>query len=68
MVLYTDGITEARNDKGEEFGQDRLETALQEAASKSSLEIQEYIIKQLYDFTGTKNINDDYTTMIIKFA
>lgn len=68
IVLYTDGITEARNDKNEEFGQDRLETALQQAASKSSLEIQEYIIRELYDFTGTQNINDDYTTMIIKFA
>jgi len=68
IVLYTDGITEARNNKNEEFGQDRLAVALQQSASKSSLEIQEYIIKQLYDFTGTKNINDDYTTMIIKFA
>lgn len=68
MVLYTDGITEARNDKHEEFGQERLAAALQQSATKSSLEIQEFIIKQLYDFTGTKNINDDYTTMIIKFA
>jgi serine phosphatase RsbU (regulator of sigma subunit) len=68
IVLYTDGITEARNDKNEEFGQDRLAQALQEVAEKSSLEIQEYIIRKLYDFTGTTNINDDYTTMIIKFA
>jgi phosphoserine phosphatase RsbU/P len=68
IVLYTDGITEARNDKHEEFGQARLEVALQQSASKSSQEIQEFIIKQLYDFTGTRNINDDYTTMIIKFA
>jgi serine phosphatase RsbU (regulator of sigma subunit) len=68
IVLYTDGITEARNDKGDEFGQERLEEALQEVAGKSSLEIQEYIIRKLYDFTGTTNINDDYTTMIIKFA
>jgi phosphoserine phosphatase RsbU/P len=68
MVLYTDGITEARNGKSDEFGSERLEAALQQSATKSSKEIQEYLIKQLYDFTGTKNINDDYTTMIIKFA
>ncbi len=68
IVLYTDGISEARNDKNEEFGLDRLANALQQSASKSSLEIQEYLIKQLYEFTGTKNINDDYTTMIIKFC
>jgi phosphoserine phosphatase RsbU/P len=68
IVLYTDGITEARSDKHEEFGQERLAEVLQEFATKSSLEIQESIINRLYDFTGTTNINDDYTTMIIKFA
>lgn len=67
IVLYTDGITEARNDKNEEFEQDRLAEALLEVAGKSSIEIQQHIIQKLYEFTGTKNINDDYTTMIIKF-
>lgn len=67
IVLYTDGITEARNDKNEEFEQERLAEALLEVAGKSSLEIQQHIIQKLYEFTGTKNINDDYTTMIIKF-
>lgn len=67
IVLYTDGITEARNDKNEEFEQERLAAALMEVATKSALEIQQHIIHTLYEFTGTKNINDDYTTMIIKF-
>jgi sigma-B regulation protein RsbU (phosphoserine phosphatase) len=67
IVLYTDGITEARNDKNEEFEQERLADALMEVATKSSIEIQQHIIQKLYEFTGTKNINDDYTTMIIKF-
>jgi sigma-B regulation protein RsbU (phosphoserine phosphatase) len=67
IVLYTDGITEARNDKNEEFEQERLAQALLEVADKSSIEIQQHIIQKLYEFTGTKNINDDYTTMIIKF-
>jgi serine phosphatase RsbU (regulator of sigma subunit) len=67
IVLYTDGITEARNDKNEEFEQERLAQALMEVANKSSVEIQQHIIQTLYEFTGTKNINDDYTTMIIKF-
>ena len=68
IVLYTDGITEARNEKNEEFGPDRLARALMESASGSSLEIQQSIIRRLYEFAGTKNINDDYTTMIIKFT
>lgn len=68
MVLYTDGITEAKNDKGEQFGYDRLAQVLLEVKDRAPKEIQEHLIKQLYEFTGTTNINDDYTTMIVKFT
>jgi sigma-B regulation protein RsbU (phosphoserine phosphatase) len=67
MVLYTDGITEAKNNKGEEFGYERLAEILQEVKSLSPKEIQDHLISRLYEFSGTKNINDDYTTMIVKF-
>jgi serine phosphatase RsbU (regulator of sigma subunit) len=67
MVLYTDGITEAKNDKGDEFGYERLAAVLQEVKGLSPKEIQEHLINRLYEFSGTKNINDDYTTMIVKF-
>ena len=63
MVLYTDGITEAKDSKGEEFGNERLAGALNEVAGASA----NNIIKRLYEFSGTKNINDDYTSMTVKF-
>jgi serine phosphatase RsbU (regulator of sigma subunit) len=67
MVLYTDGITEAKDAKGEEFGYERLEQVVSEVRSLGPKEIQDHLIKKLYEFTGTENINDDYTTMIVKF-
>ena len=67
MVLYTDGITEAKNSKGEEFDYGRLEQTVREVTDKSSKEIQEHLIKKLYEYSGTDEINDDYTAMIIKF-
>jgi phosphoserine phosphatase RsbU/P len=67
MLLYTDGITEAKNNKGEEFGNDRLACALQENATKSSKGIEESLIKRLYEFSGSEDINDDYTSMTVKF-
>jgi serine phosphatase RsbU (regulator of sigma subunit) len=67
MVLYTDGITEAKDSKGDEFGNDRLAQALNEVAGASAKEIEDHIIKRLYEFSGTKNINDDYTSMTVKF-
>ena len=67
MVLYTDGITEAKNNKGEEFGYDRLAEILLEVKEMTAKQIQEHLIRRLYEFSGSSNIDDDYTTMIIKF-
>ena len=67
MVLFTDGITEAKNNKNEEFGNERLANALQENATKSSKEIENSVIQRLYEFSGTEDINDDYTSMTVKF-
>jgi serine phosphatase RsbU (regulator of sigma subunit) len=68
MVLYTDGITEAKSLKGEEFGYDRLLEVLMQVKTLAPIQIQDHLINKLYEFSGTKNINDDYTTMIIKFS
>jgi len=67
MVLYTDGITEAKNNKNDEFGYDRLATILLEVKVLDPKQIQDHLIRNLYEFSGTNNINDDYTTMIVKF-
>src|SRR5258708_29079086 len=67
MVLYTDGITEAKNSKGEEFGSERLALVFNEMAGASAKEIEDQITKKLYEFSGSKNINDDYTSMTVRF-
>jgi phosphoserine phosphatase RsbU/P len=67
MVLYTDGITEAKSKKGEEFGNDRLASALQQMSTKGSKEIEDNLIKTLYEFSESEDINDDYTAMTVKF-
>lgn len=67
MLLYTDGITEAKDARGEEFGYDRLADSLKEITSGSAKDIEDHVIKKLYEFSGTNNINDDYTSMTVKF-
>jgi serine phosphatase RsbU (regulator of sigma subunit) len=67
MVLYTDGITEAKNAKGEEFGYERLAAILGESKHLSAREIQDRIISSLYSFSESEGLDDDYTTMVIKF-
>jgi sigma-B regulation protein RsbU (phosphoserine phosphatase) len=67
MVLFTDGITEAKSPKGEEFGLDLLKETISETVSMAPKEMQDHLIKRLYEYTGTEEIDDDYTTMIVKF-
>jgi phosphoserine phosphatase RsbU/P len=67
LVLYTDGITEAKNVRSEQFGNERLATTLCEVKTLAPRQIQDHLINRLYEFSGTDNIDDDYTTMILKF-
>lgn len=67
MILYTDGIIEARNSRGEEFGYDRLSDVLVAHQNKSSDEIQKEVIKALYEFSGSDQLNDDHTMLVVKF-
>ncbi|MEL6559302.1 MAG: SpoIIE family protein phosphatase [Bacteroidota bacterium] len=67
IILYTDGITEAINSDNDQFGYDRLKNSLELRAELPPVEIKQGIIDDLYEFTGSNNLNDDYTLVIIKF-
>jgi serine phosphatase RsbU (regulator of sigma subunit) len=67
MVLYTDGITEAQNRKGDEYGYDRLRDTIKAHINETPKTIQHRLIEDMYSFTGTEFIDDDYTTLILKF-
>ncbi len=67
LVLYTDGISEATNAKGEEFGFDKMKSLLEKNAHYDPVMIQKIFISKLYEFCGTKDLNDDYTMVVIKF-
>jgi len=67
LILYTDGITEAKNFKGEEFGYDRLAALVNDNARLDAPGLQQKIIAELYEFCGQTDLDDDYTTIIVKF-
>ncbi len=67
LLLYTDGITEAKNPDGEQFGNVRLKESFEAHRSKSPNEIKEGIIDDLSAFTGQMIIDDDYTVVIVRF-
>jgi len=66
LVLYTDGITEAVNEKGEAFGEERLMEIIRK---NSRLTAKEMILKIQDDvmiFAGTQPQYDDITLLIMR--
>jgi phosphoserine phosphatase RsbU/P len=67
LMLYTDGITEAKNPLNEEYGYERLQKLLFENKDKEPKEIETAVINSLFEFCGQQPLNDDYTVVIVKF-
>lgn len=66
FVLYTDGVTEAMDIKGEMFGQDRLEKLGATLKNASPTEVVNAILKAVKDFEGKAKQHDDVTVMAIR--
>lgn len=66
LLLYTDGIVEATNDKFEFFGEDRLAETLRKLKEKSPREICELIIEEVTKFSTHGVYSDDRTLVAIK--
>ncbi len=63
FFLYTDGVTEATNASGEEFGEARLQLLLKEPADP--VQIVEKIFNNVADFNSGK-FSDDLTMFVVK--
>lgn len=68
LFVFSDGLTEALNEAGEEFSERRLKKLLEAHSHRSVVEIKEEIIKNLRQFTGGQNRLDDVTFVICRYA
>lgn len=66
LVFYTDGFTEARNERGEEFGEHRLVASIARHCGKLSEEIINGICKDVDTFTSGYVQHDDMTMVVVK--
>ncbi|HEY5123892.1 MAG TPA: PP2C family protein-serine/threonine phosphatase [Ignavibacteria bacterium] len=65
LILYTDGITEAQNSDGDEFGEERLHEIIISNRNKKGEEIVNIILKEVEIFAGTNKQYDDQTLIIL---
>ena len=66
LVLYTDGVTEPINEKGEEFGEERLVQVIASNSDKPCSVIVEGIHAAVSNFVGDQPPFDDYTLVGLK--
>jgi sigma-B regulation protein RsbU (phosphoserine phosphatase) len=66
VVLYTDGVTEALNTDGDEFGLDRMIQSVRASATDGAQTIVKRIIEDVRSFTGSFPQNDDITVIAIR--
>jgi sigma-B regulation protein RsbU (phosphoserine phosphatase) len=67
IVLYTDGITEAYDAKGEQFGLARLDKVL-ENCSVGASDLLQSVLEALEAFTGGRPAHDDRTLLVVKIT
>lgn len=67
IVLYTDGVTDAKNEQMEDFGDKYFLNVLQDNASLSAQELSNKIIREITVFSSQHNQYDDITLVIFKW-
>ncbi|WP_405782506.1 SpoIIE family protein phosphatase [Streptomyces sp. NBC_00859] len=66
LLLYTDGITEARAPGGEQFGEERLARALTNAPHHTTgPEILDVLVHAVRAFTGAQHMDDDQAALVL---
>jgi len=68
LVIYTDGITEAANPNGEEYGQERLAKRVLDGLQVHlpAKQLIDHVRKGVADFTERKFLDDDGTLFIVQ--
>jgi sigma-B regulation protein RsbU (phosphoserine phosphatase) len=68
LLLYTDGITEARNAEDEEFGEDRLGGLLLEHRYLDARALHQRVLAEVTAFAGACGFQDDATMLVVAVA
>ena len=67
IVVFSDGVSEALDSAGEEFGDARLQEVAEAAMGRSAQTLVDGIIAAVRDFTKGAPQSDDITVMVIRY-
>jgi sigma-B regulation protein RsbU (phosphoserine phosphatase) len=66
LILYTDGVTEALDSKGLEFGMQRMVQSIQASAAGGAAAIRKRLTDDIVNFIGSYPQHDDITVIVIR--
>jgi phosphoserine phosphatase RsbU/P len=66
LLYFTDGVVEAANDEGEQFGTDRVTEIVRNNLFLTADDIQQLLLDQVFDWTGDGDQADDITVVCMK--
>ncbi|MDQ2660065.1 MAG: serine/threonine-protein phosphatase, partial [Verrucomicrobiota bacterium] len=66
LILYTDGVNEALDKEGNEFGLERMRESVRARAAQGPQAIIDGLIEDLRGFVGSTPQNDDITLIVIR--
>jgi len=67
LILYSDGVNEAANEKEEEFGDDRVKEMILQSEGATPAELCDRIMSQVDAFASAGPTPDDRTLMVVRF-
>ena len=68
LLLYTDGISEARNEADDEFGEDRLAELLVAERHLDARALHQRALGAVTEFAGDRGFQDDATMLVVAVA
>ena len=67
LVMYSDGISEARNAEGAQLGERRLERAAAQLAGQRTVDFFNALLAAVREFVGEGSFHDDVTLLVLGF-
>jgi sigma-B regulation protein RsbU (phosphoserine phosphatase) len=66
VVLYTDGVTDATDEKQESYGLDRFRAVIETHLDRPAVQILSAVEQSIHDFIGSTAPYDDITLLIAR--
>lgn len=66
LIFFTDGVVEAFNESGEEFGNGRWQAAIRGLPDWNAQETLQFLMKRVDEFVGATRQSDDITCLVFR--